>query len=195
LWRGWGLATDLGLLLGGAGSFMLAIRYVQNYSSALETWLASRRFRAIVELRPDAIVTAGDPDAEYVDLTRREDWATVKLDPIDDVGLLRLDEPRRELRIEGDKRRYRVPLAAIADCGPECFHNAMDKQMLNQYWHARVRTTAGGRPHELLLSLKPAGKRTNETRRAAAVAFCRRLERLGVPASAPPTGYRPPGGG
>jgi hypothetical protein len=116
-----------------------------------------------------------------VNFTCRENWITVKLDVRDDIGLLLIDDRRRELRVEGDKRRYVIPRAAIGECVTECFHHPIDKQLLNQYWYVRLCVRLPGEQHELLLapSFTDWRPRTNETRRLASEELCRQIAACG----------------
>jgi hypothetical protein len=161
----------------GVLSFLEGAIQAQSYSGLLETWYARRRLMNILVLRPDPIVAVNNPDAEMVNLTKRENWIKVQLDVQDDVGLLEIDGKRRELRIEGDKRRYRVPLEAIVSCQPECFHHPLDKQLQNQYWYVRLVVPVDGREEELLLALafRDWRRRTNANRQLLASQLCRRL--------------------
>jgi len=130
-------------------------------------------------MRGDAIVDlrSQNPEPLLVNFTRRENWVTVKLDVRDDVGILEVDDKRREVRVEGDKRRYVIPFAAIRECRPECFHFPLDKQLLNQYWYVRLLVLVDGREQELLFapSFTDWRPRTNENRRRAADDLCQRI--------------------
>ncbi len=176
--REWDLTTWLACLLWGGLLFAAGCVQATKYGSALESWYAGRRLRGMLQLRPDAIVRADDPEAQVIDLTTREHWSRVKLDTLDDIGLLAIDRRRGELKIEADKRRYRIPLGAILECQPECFHHPLDKQMQNQYWHVRLRYATRAEPRELLFSLNLKGwtVRSNENRRALAESFCSQIE-------------------
>jgi hypothetical protein len=41
------------------------------------------------------------------------------LETATDIGLLKIDPQRREIRFEGDNERYRIPAAALIDCPVE----------------------------------------------------------------------------
>ncbi len=101
----------------------------------------------------------------------------MKLDVRDDVGILAFDDKRREIRIEGDKRRYVIALEAIRESRPECFHHPLDKQLVNQYWYVRLLVLVDGEQRELLFSptLTDWRPRTNENRRLAAEELCERI--------------------
>ena len=93
-------------------------------------------------------------------------------------------DERREIRIEGDKRRYVIPTTSVRECRPECFHHPLDKQLLNQYWYVRLLVPVDGEERELLFSptFTDWRPRTNENRRLAADELCERI----APAPAQP---------
>jgi hypothetical protein len=179
LWRGWSGATSLGCIVTGIASFAIGSIHATRYSGLLEAWYARHRLLGILERRPDAIVEVRDHDAKplMVNFTRRETWVAVKLDVRDDVGILEIDEKRREIKVEGDKRRYVIPVTSIRECRPECFHHPLDKQLLNQYWYVRLLMLVDGEERELLFSpsLTDWRPRTNENRRRAAEELCERI--------------------
>ena len=129
-------------------------------------------------LRPDPIVAVSSPDVEMVNLTVRENWVQVKLDVRDDIGLLEIDDKRRELRIEGDKRRYWVPLDAVVSCQPERFYHPLDKQLANPYWYVRLVVPVAGRERELLFAptFRDWRPRTGANRQLLAADLCRRIK-------------------
>lgn len=185
--RGWDLLTIGGCVLLGSVGFVGGALLGQRYPGLFEGWYARRRLYSLLALRGDAIVMTNDRQARMVNMTCRENWDKVKLDVRDDIGLLALDEKRHELRIEGDKRRYRVPLEAIVLCQPECFHHPLDKKLLNQYWYVRLVVRVDRGERELLFA--PAftdwRPRTNESRRDLARQLCRHIERTPSRVSSP----------
>jgi hypothetical protein len=56
----------------------------------------------------------------------RRNWHTAKLESAEDVGLLAIDDARRELRFEGDQERYRIPVRAITSLAFELIHGSGD---------------------------------------------------------------------
>jgi hypothetical protein len=179
LWRGWSGGTALGCIVVGLGSFTLGAIHGTKYTGLLEAWYARSRLLRTLERRPDTVVDLHGEGAEplMVNFTRRENWLAVKLDVRDDAGLLTIDERRREVRIEGDKRRYVIPFASVHECRPECFHHPLDKQLLNQYWYVRLLVLVDGEERELLFSptFTDWRPRTNENRRLAAEELCGRI--------------------
>ncbi len=69
--------------------------------------------------RPDALVDPRTPEAIYVEVIPRRNWGQVSLQNAEDVGFLHLDAEGRQLLIEGDNKRYRIPAAAIISCETE----------------------------------------------------------------------------
>jgi hypothetical protein len=76
-----------------------------------------RRWRG----RPDAIVSPDEPGVLVVEVIPRRNWQRPVLESADDVGLLVVDPQRRELRFEGDKERYCIPIDCVESCTVELF--------------------------------------------------------------------------
>jgi hypothetical protein len=71
-------------------------------------WLRQR-----IDRRSDPVVRSDDPDAFFVQVIPREKWTVSMGENATDVGLLRVDEKRQELRYEGDLERWVVPAERI----------------------------------------------------------------------------------
>ncbi|HVK13462.1 MAG TPA: hypothetical protein VM597_32215 [Gemmataceae bacterium] len=71
-------------------------------------WLRQR-----IDRRSDPVVRADDPDAFFVQVIPREKWTVSMGENAADVGLLRVDEKKQELRYEGDRERWVVPAECI----------------------------------------------------------------------------------
>jgi hypothetical protein len=175
--HGWETAATVTCVAVGILSFLEGSIQAKYFSGLLETWYSRRRLMNTLVLRPDPIVAVNGPDAEMVNLTRRENWIKVQLDVRDDIGLLEIDDKRRELRIEGDKRRYQVPIDAVISCQPECFYHPIDKQLTSQYWYVRLVVPVDGREQELLFAPSFADwrPRTNANRQILAANLARRI--------------------
>src|SRR5438552_3178653 len=135
--RGTGRAGCVTLAVGAAGfawGFYTAIYCLAVYENR---WI-ERRLRAEVRHRSDVWVDADDPDSTYVSLIPRESFAKVKWTMASDVLLLRLDERRRQVILEGDSDRYRIPAGAISLCEPQCFFHPIDVQRQNELWMVRL---------------------------------------------------------
>jgi hypothetical protein len=66
--------------------------------------------------RPNPWVHPREPGALFVQSIPQKNWGKMMLEDAEDVGFLRLDEARREVLFEGDKERWRIPAASIAQC-------------------------------------------------------------------------------
>jgi hypothetical protein len=85
-------------------------------------WSADFMFhRAQGELlgRADAIVDPKLPEAVFVEVVPRRNWGRLSLNNAEDVGFLHLDGERRQILIEGDTKRYRIPVEALVSFGVE----------------------------------------------------------------------------
>ena len=67
------------------------------------------------------LVEPNDPDALFVEVVPKLNWGKAMLENASDIGLLLVDQARREVRFEGDKERWRVPAASITSCEIEKF--------------------------------------------------------------------------
>src|SRR5262249_56557776 len=116
----------------------------------------------------------------YVSIIPRESFVKVKLTMASDLLLLKLDERRRLLLMEGDCDRYRIPAGAISVCEPQCFFHPLDAQHQNQLWMVRLVVCVEQGLQELLLSVCATGWSpiTNARRRSIAEAMCQRIHRL-----------------
>jgi len=97
-----------------------------------------------------------------------------------DLLLMKINENRKEILLEGDSDRYRIPVATITSCEPQCFFHPLDKQHQNELWTVRLMTTVEEGVRELLLSMNLGGwlPRTNARRRALAQKTCDRINSL-----------------
>ena len=108
LWLGGGAL----LLLAG---ITLACLNEEILSHRFNRWMARRRIRCHL----DKVVDPNDPDALYVHLVPRAHWEQLAPDRPSEVGFLRVDVHRGELRFEGSKWRYRIPGEVITSCAVE----------------------------------------------------------------------------
>ncbi len=142
-------------------------------------WI-ERRLRQAVAERPDPLVAARDPEAIYVSLIPRESFAKVQLTMSSDLLLLKVNERARQLLMEGDADRYRIPAGAIAGCEAECFFHPIDPQHTKQLWMVRLLVRLDTGQRELLLSADATRwtPTTNAVRRRTAEDLCRRIDGL-----------------
>jgi hypothetical protein len=160
-------------LICGAASLVALVFFQQVLASRFLLWRASQSFAGRVNLlvRPD------DPESTFVDFLPRGHWGQNMLEPATDIGFFKIDHSRRELLLEGDLKRYRIPFDAVANCAIE------DYTMGREQWEAdrhfvtvlTVETSTG--PRELPLAgrhLAFTSRRAAE-RRAQAQEFCGRI--------------------
>lgn len=69
--------------------------------------------RAEIAKRPDSLVDLSNDKAILVEVIPRRNWGMVMLQKAEDRGFLFVDEESRQLLIEGDSKRYRIPAAAV----------------------------------------------------------------------------------
>jgi hypothetical protein len=142
-------------------------------------WI-ERRLRAEIRQRPHVLVEADAVDAVYVSLIPRENWAKVKLTMSTDLLLMRIDAQRRQVLLEGDCDRYRIPAGAIAACEPQCFFHPIDTQHQNELWMVRLMVDVAEGRRELLLSVSHTAWRpqTNTSRQRIAQETCQKVKAL-----------------
>ena len=84
------------------------------------SYLGNRYLRNLVRRefsrRSSLMVELNDPEAVFVEVVPKTNWGKMMLDNASDVGLLLVDRSKREIRFEGDKERWRIPVAAITYC-------------------------------------------------------------------------------
>ncbi|MBN2579824.1 MAG: hypothetical protein JXB10_12625 [Pirellulales bacterium] len=142
-------------------------------------WIA-RRLRSELAQRPDLFVVPQDPETLYVSLIPREHFKKIKLTMAADLLLMKIDQRGRQIVMEGDCDRYRIPAGAIAVCEPQCFFLPLDTQQNNQWWMIRLMVQFEDGVRELLLSSNPMQwtPMTNHRRRDRAEELCRRINAI-----------------
>jgi hypothetical protein len=150
--------------------------------SVYENRWIERRLRAEIGQRPDFLVDPSAADAAYVSLIPREHWSKVKLTMASDLLLMRIDVPRREVLLEGDCDRYRIPAGAIAVCEPQCFFHPIDTKHQNEFWMVRLMIQVEKGTRELLLSVGHTDwrPRTNSKRQKIAQETCQKINALRI---------------
>ena len=136
-----GILTAVGVLLGTIGA-LWAFRNT--------TWLANvylrRLTRQIIRSRVEAVVQAGDPDAIFVEIVPPEN-CRLMLETATDVGLFKIDAPRREVLFEGGLERMRIPAKSLVRCGVAKTNFGAGTGFGAQYYFIKVvaQTPAGTR--------------------------------------------------
>jgi hypothetical protein len=156
-------------------------------------WIRRRLCEEIAQ-RPDVLVHPDDPDALYVSLVPRDSFTTVKMTMSSDLLFLKIDRPRRQILLEGDADRYRIPAGAVLACEPQMFFHPMDAQRRNELWKVRLLVRVEQGELELLLSTGTTRftPTTNEVRHQRAEDLCRQIRDLTGAGQPGPAGF--PGG-
>lgn len=80
-----------------------------------------KRLRGELARRSKSFVKPDNIEALPVEIVPKDNWGKVMLYSASDIGLLLLDESKRELLFEGDRQRFRIPVDALTYCGLEEF--------------------------------------------------------------------------
>jgi hypothetical protein len=156
--------------LSGFGSLVIGVLVFTWYADFLPSRYLHRIAKRELELRPDRWVDADDPDAIFIQVVPRENWARVMLENASDVGFLRIDSGRREVVFEGDRQRYRLPAGSIVSCHIESFSPPGDAQQRTQFYLAVVRANTKDGLWETQVAHRHigGGRSNNKTRLAGA---------------------------
>ncbi|MHC4234377.1 MAG: hypothetical protein ACYSUQ_04610 [Planctomycetota bacterium] len=100
------------LVAGGVGLVLAAI-WVFRHNTCMRDRYVLRRTRHAVERRPEVWVAPDDPEAYFVEIVPRENWAKLKAETATDFGFLKCDAERAALYFEGDSRRICIPLETL----------------------------------------------------------------------------------
>lgn len=114
-------AMHLGIALIVLGGIPLLFSIVMGLADP--SFFGNRYIRKVVlqefARRTSLMVDPNDPEAVFVECVPKMNWGKMMLDNASDLGLMVVDQRRREIRFEGDKERWRIPAAAITYCGFE----------------------------------------------------------------------------
>jgi len=128
------LLAGIGLIIWGAikegpaGYALMAPGIVAALFGGLICWInvdffglryMSARLRGIIVQRADPLVSADDPEGQFIDVVPRAQWHQLIPDKAADRGLLRVDFEGGRVLFEGLKERYVVPADAIISCQVE----------------------------------------------------------------------------
>jgi hypothetical protein len=99
------------------GSLVKVALAIQRHGARSLYRAACRHFRS----RPDLLVDPDDPEAIFVEVVPRRNWARANrmLETASDVGFLKIDAERGLLLFEGDRERYQIPAGAVLGCEVE----------------------------------------------------------------------------
>ena len=161
----------------GAAGVVWGIYISQFCLGVPENRWIRRRLTQEVGQRSETLVDPQDPEAYFVSRIPRESFSKVQWTMASDVLFLKIDTKRRQLLMEGDSDRYRIPAGAISVCEPQCFFHPMDPHHTKQLWMVRLMIHVEQGSRELLLSVNPTSLRpvTNARRLQIAEDACRRI--------------------
>lgn len=139
-----------------------------------------KRLRTELARRPKTIVDLADDDLRYVSIIPRDSFTKVKLTMASDLLLLKIDEARKQLRLEGDSDRHVIPFASILNCHPLCFFHPIDTQHTQQLWMVRLLVQREASEEELLLCLVQTNfsPQSNRRREQNVTEFCAQINAL-----------------
>jgi len=167
-----GACAIAGLAWGATWVFAL-VAFQHFLASRYLRWVARRTFAG----RADLLVRPDDAEADFVDVMTRGHWEAAMLEPATDTGFLKIDHSRRELLLEGDNKRYRIPFSAVSTCEVEEFALGAEKWEADLHFMTVLSFETANGPRELPLSgkhleFKP---RRAAQRRAQANELCGRI--------------------
>jgi hypothetical protein len=140
-----GQVIGFGLIGLGAVLFIVYCVYESCLIGIYPARCYLRWLRERIDTRPDAIVAADDPDAFFVQIIPRENWRISMGENASDVGLLRVDYKRKELRYEGDLERWTVPAESVMSIRLELFTPPAGLPLLNEHTVAMLAVDLGDR--------------------------------------------------
>ena len=109
----------VGFCIAGGVLVLTAITGMLFDSSFGANRMLRKKFKSELARRTGVLVQPDDPDALFVEIVPKLNWGKMMLDNASDIGLLLVDKGRREIRFEGDKERWRVPVASLTACDVE----------------------------------------------------------------------------
>jgi hypothetical protein len=147
----------LGIILITFGGMWLCVSMAITFidSSMVGTRYARKVLLQELSRRTSLMVDPNDPDAIFVESVPKMNWGKMMLDNAGDVGLLVVDQQKREIRFEGDKERWRIPAAAITYSQFEVFVQQQGHSK-TKYYYAVVRVNHRGGFWEA--PIRPRGK-------------------------------------
>ncbi len=168
------------LVLVGIAAFLWGTYTSQLCISVYGNLWGLSRLRSELAKRPKIIVDLNDPELKFVSIIPRESFVKVKWTMSSDLLLMKIDEGRSEIRMEGDGDQYIIPAAAIANCQPLCMYHPIDTQRQNQLWMVRLLIQRDTGEQELLISVTHLdfSPQTNRGRERIARATCRQINEL-----------------
>jgi hypothetical protein len=167
-----GVCAVAGVLCGALSVFVL-VRLQQLLPSRYLRFVARRGLGS----RANPLVRADDQTAQFVDFVPRSHWGRKMLETATDIGFFKIDQSRRELLMEGDAKRYRIPFSSVTACEVEefCLEGSEWKADLHYVTVLQVETAMGSREIPLATRHLRCRIRHAEQRREEADDLCDRI--------------------
>ena len=168
-------AITAGCVLGGLGWGVLCILVLLRHQHYLASNYQARVVRNAFERRTGCVVNPSDAGARFIEILPRSSFA--KWGPAGDIGFFAIDRTARQLRLEGDAKRYVMPFESVVSCAVEAVRLESDQWGTDQYFVVvlEVNTDTGAR--ELPLATKPLAfkRRRMPDREAEAEELCEEI--------------------
>ena len=148
---------------------------------SFQHFLASRYLRSVARRlfpqRADSLVQPDDAQADFVDVIPRSHWGESMLEPASDIGFFAIDQSRRELLLEGDSKRYRIPFEAVAACQIEEYALGREQWEADLHFVTVLTVETANGPREIPLAGRHIAfhSRRAAERRAQAHELCERI--------------------
>ena len=122
----WVFATAFGWMIAIFGLATIWALFFQTY---LPARFMSRQTWHAIDCRADRSVDLHSPDLFFVDIVPRSNWDKRLKEKASDIGLLELNQARRELIFEGDHERYGIPAESILETRREFWAEPNQNQL------------------------------------------------------------------
>jgi len=165
-------AITAACVLGGIGWGVLCILVLLRHQHYLASNYQLRVARTAFERRTGCLANPGDRSARFVELLPRSSFA--KWGPANDIGFLAIDPANRQLRLEGDAKRYTMPFESIVSCEVEAVKLDSDQWGTDQYFVVVLVVNTDSGVRDLPLATKPLtfARRRMPERQAEAEELC-----------------------
>jgi hypothetical protein len=167
-----GVCAALGLVC-GVLSVLALVSFQHVLASRFLRSVACRRFA----LRVDSQVHPDAAHVDFVDVIPRSHWGQLMLEPATDIGFFAIDQSRRELLLEGDSKRYRIPFGAVASCQIEEYALGREQWEADLHFVTVLTVETANGPREIPLAGRHLAfhSRRAAERRAQAQELCGRI--------------------
>jgi hypothetical protein len=167
-----GVCAIAGLVC-GVLSVLALVSFQHFLASRYLRWVARRWFPR----RADALVQSDDAQADFLDVIPRSHWGVSMLEPASDIGFFAIDQSRRELLLEGDSKRYRIPFESVAACRIEEYALGREQWEADLHFVTVLDVETANGPREIPLAGRHIAFRSRRAaeRRAQADELCGRI--------------------